>query len=296
MAHARALARLRPLSEAAGTEDRGELAVAIRRADRARTLRHELDRLTAEIVMAGAGPTLEVLLAHSEDDEAAMLTTRSHVLQETLGGLSEEIARLTGERATVEAAAASLDDGRNAAIAASDAEQARSEMAVQAEAYVRKRAEVALLRWTIARYRAEKQTPLLRRASALFSRLTLGRYATLLVDLEGDKARLAGLDRSQAVVPVEGMSEGTVDQLFLALRLAAVEATVAAGARLPFLADDLFINYDDERARAGFQVLAELAQRTQVLFFTHHQHLVGVAEASLAPFALSRCELAVTLQ
>ncbi len=296
MAHARALARLRPLSEAAGIEDRGELAVAVRRADRARTLRHELDRLTAEIVMAGAGPTLEVLLTQSEDDEAATLTLRIRVLQETQGGLSEEIARLTGERATVEAAAALLDDGPNAAIAASDAEQARSEMAVQAEAYVRKRAEVALLRWTIARYRAEKQTPLLRRASALFSRLTLGRYAALLVDLEGDKARLAGLDRGQAVVPVEGMSEGTVDQLFLALRLAAVEATVAAGARLPFLADDLFINYDDERARAGFQVLAELAQRTQVLFFTHHQHLVSVAEAALAPFVVSRCELAVTLQ
>ena len=296
IAHARALARLRPLAEAAGTEDRAALAVAIRRADRARTLRHELDRLTAEIVMAGAGPALEVLLAQSEDDEAATLTSRSHALQEMLGGLSEEIARLTGERATVEAAAASLDDGPNAAIAAADAEQARSEMAVQAEAYVRKRAEVALLRWTIARYRAEKQTPLLRRASALFSRLTLGRYAALLVDLEGDRARLAGLDRGQAVVPVEGMSEGTVDQLFLALRLAAVEATVAAGARLPFLADDLFINYDDERAGAGFQVLADLARSTQVLFFTHHQHLVSVAEAVLAPFALSRCELAVTLQ
>lgn len=291
-ARARALARLRPISEAAGTEDHGDLAIAIQRADRARTLRHELNRLAGEILMAGAGPTLEVLLARSEDDEATALTVRSHILQETLTDLSDEIAWLTGERATVHAAAALLHDGPDAAIAAADAEQARSEMAVQAEAYARKRTEVALLRWTIARYRAEKQTPLLKRASTLFSRLTLGRYAELLVDLEGDKARLAGLDQAQAVVPVEGMSEGTVDQLFLALRLAAVEATVAAGARLPFLADDLFINYDDARARAGFQVLAELARSTQVLFFTHHRHLLHVAEAALAPFSVSSCELA----
>ena len=66
------------------------------------------------------------------------------------------------------------------------------------------------------------------------------------------------------------MSEGTTDQLFLALRLAAVEQSVASGIRLPFLADDLFVNFDDERSQAGFRVFAELARSTQVLFFTHH--------------------------
>jgi len=87
------------------------------------------------------------------------------------------------------------------------------------------------------------------------------------------------------------MSEGTVDQLFLSLRLAAVEDAVAAGAKLPFLADDLFINYDDARAQAGFSVLAELARTTQVLFFTHHSHLISVAERAVAPLPLSTCWL-----
>ncbi len=115
------------------------------------------------------------------------------------------------------------------------------------------------------------------------SRLTLGHYAELLVDHDGDKARLGGLTSDHSVVPVDGMSEGTVDQLFLALRLAAVEDAVEAGSKLPFLADDLFINYDDERAAAGLRVLAELAEKTQVLFFTHHQHLVGLARQALSP-------------
>ena len=44
----------------------------------------------------------------------------------------------------------------------------------------------------------------------------------------------------------------------------------AAIIRLPFLADDLFVNFDDERSEAGVRVLAELAKSTQVLFFTHH--------------------------
>ncbi|MEG3089204.1 ATP-binding protein [Sphingomonas sp. PB4P5] len=73
------------------------------------------------------------------------------------------------------------------------------------------------------------------------------------------------------------MSEGTTDQLFLALRLAVMEQSVVAGVRLPFLADDLFVNFDDERAEAGFRVLAELAESTQVLFFTHHPHFAAIA-------------------
>jgi uncharacterized protein YhaN len=50
---------------------------------------------------------------------------------------------------------------------------------------------------------------------------------------------------------------------------------------MPFIADDLFINFDDKRAVAGFQVLNELAKKTQVLFFTHHEHLLDVARKTL---------------
>ncbi|WP_297910181.1 hypothetical protein, partial [Thiomonas sp.] len=46
---------------------------------------------------------------------------------------------------------------------------------------------------------------------------------------------------------------------------------------LPFVADDLFINFDDRRTRAGLAALAALSQRTQVLFLTHHDHLVDLA-------------------
>ena len=93
------------------------------------------------------------------------------------------------------------------------------------------------------------------------------------------------------VVDVGAMSEGTTDQLFLALRLAAVEQSVAAGVRLPFLADDLFVNFDDERSEAGFRVMAELAKSTQVLFFTHHPHLAAIARAVVGADIHSECSL-----
>jgi uncharacterized protein YhaN len=87
------------------------------------------------------------------------------------------------------------------------------------------------------------------------------------------------------------MSEGTIDQLFLALRIASIEQSVKGGSILPVLADDLFINFDDGRAEAGFRVLGELAKSTQVLFFTHHKHLLEIARRSLHPHETRVCNL-----
>jgi len=82
----------------------------------------------------------------------------------------------------------------------------------------------------------------------------------------GTPPRLLGITADgRSAVNIGAMSEGTTHQLFLALRLAAVEQSVDAGICLPFLADDLFVNFDDDRAKAGFRVLAELAMKTQVL-------------------------------
>lgn len=71
-----------------------------------------------------------------------------------------------------------------------------------------------------------------------------------------------------------------------------MEDAVAGRAKLPFLADHLFVNYDDDRALVGFEVLAELVKSTQVLFFTHHRHLLGGSDRALGAAEVAICELA----
>lgn len=288
-----AQARLDPLFAIADVADLPALKTAIQRCRQREARRDDLEAIDQEMLTLGDGLSLEALLEEKAQTEPETLQSRSQSLQEQLSALSEEIERVGEERATCLTEFRRLDDGPDAAIAASDLAQARSEMEAQAEAYVRKRAEALLLHSAIERYRREKQAPLLQRASALFSTLTLGGYKSLTVDMDNGRPRLMGLTADgQGAVPVSVMSEGTVDQLFLALRLAAVEAAIDNGLRLPFLADDLFINYDDKRALAGFQVLAELAQKTQVLFFSHHDHLMGVAEFALGSTTLTSSRLA----
>jgi uncharacterized protein YhaN len=284
-------ARLAPLLKAAGLTDYELLSPVIEKATQARTLKEKVAQLEEQIVQIGEGMPLETLLSDSEGADSASLKSTSDELKEGSLSLSDEIERFSKRHATATVEFEGLNDGPDATTAAADMELARAEMSSQAERYLRKRSQTTLLGWAIERYRAEKQTPLLRRASELFSTLTLGRYSTLLVDQENSDSRLSALTTDSTVVPVTGMSEGTVDQLFLSLRLAALEDSVIGGARLPFLADDLFINYDDERANAGFKVLAEIAKTTQVLFFTHHRHLLPIARSAVAPSVISECTI-----
>lgn len=277
----RQLARLQPLFEIAGANDRELLASSISRFKKVKDFLDEERRLRNEIINAGEGQDLQNILTETENSEIGFLETKSREIDESINDLSSNIEDLAAQHARFMMEFSKMDSGPDAAVAAADVEQAKSDMSLQAEAYIRKRAEILLLRWAINRYRSEKQNPLLARASDIFSKLTLNNYKSLFVDLDGDNPKLASLTQDQAVISVEGMSEGTVDQLFLALRIAAVEDSINSGARLPFLADDLFINYDDDRAAAGFQVLYELSKRTQVLFFTHHQHLATVAKRAL---------------
>ena len=290
-AKALAAARLEPLMKTAGVTSYELLAPFVENSTQIRSLKERLSTLGEQIITLGEGLPLEDLLADSSGADSFTLRSTLDQLQEEYAGLTNEIEELTKKITTAKVSFQALDKGPVAAAEAADMELAKSEMALHAERYLNKRAQISLLSWAIERYRAEKQNPLLKRASELFSILTLGRYTALLVDMDANASRLSGVSNNGKVVPVGGMSEGTVDQLFLSLRLAAVEDAVAGGIKLPFLADDLFINYDDARAGAGFNVLAELAKSTQVLFFTHHRHLIDIARESVVPEVISECSM-----
>ena len=284
---------LAPLLVETGAADRTALGTAIERSRARRALVEDVAATELAIIEAGDGLGLDALVAAVDatdpDQVASQLTSLGSRLEELNAAVDEAATAHGDARATF----AAIDtDGTAAVNAAADAEQARSELEVLAEDYILKRTQAVTLKWAIEKYRERHQDPLLLRAGELFSTLTTGRYATLKVDTDGPSPRLRGMrDDMRTMVDVDAMSEGTTDQLFLALRLAALEQSVAAGVGLPFLADDLFVNFDDRRAEAGFRVLAEVARSTQVLFFTHHPHLVQIAKSVVGAELHSECTL-----
>ena len=57
------------------------------------------------------------------------------------------------------------------------------------------------------------------------------------------------------------MSEGTCDQLYLALRLASLETWLEHNEPMPFIVNDILVSFDNQRAVATLEVLAELSAR-----------------------------------
>jgi uncharacterized protein YhaN len=267
-----------------GVETVDELRGAIARSDRLRELQRELDKTELTLGEDGDGFTLSQLVEECAQADIDDIAARLQAAEGELKTLRDRLMAARDVQAQARRELDAVGGGDRAVRAAADRQAALSEITGVAEDYVRLRSAGLLLQFAVERYRREKQGPMLRRAGELFAVLTGGSFTSLqLVFDDSDKPELAGMRADNTAIRIGGMSAGTADQLYLALRVAAVEDFIDQGVPLPFIADDLFINFDDARAAAGFKVLAELAQKTQVIFFTHHQHLLEVARQAIGP-------------
>lgn len=228
-------------------------------------------------------------------DEAALRTAATGLDPDTLAARiaarrAEKAAAQSAHEAAVRAEAeATLALRRHDDEAAARARQARDDaaaaMAQAAGEWLRVRAALLLLAEATRRYREANRDPLLAEAGAALARITGGSLAGLDVELDDDDTeRLVALRPDGTRLSVEALSEGARDQLFLALRIAAVARRCAVAEPVPFIADDLFSSFDEPRAAAGLAELSRLGETTQVLVFTHHAHVAEQAEG-LGPAA-----------
>ncbi len=275
-------AALFQLKSSAGVESNDALAKAIQQSDQRRVLETERQQVIHKLQKDGDGKSPEELAEECMNADIDKVAASEASIQSELADLLQRHTALAGERSHAREAFRAVGGDDAAARAAADKNEALAEMQDSAKRYARLKTSAILLQWAIDRYRREKQVPLLKRASELFKVITGSSFSRLEVGFnDQDKACLTGVRPNDSVVAVSGMSTGTADQLYLALRVASVEDYLKPTNALPFMADDLFINFDDERAAAGLRLLGHLSQRTQVLFFTHHQHLVELARETL---------------
>jgi len=273
--------RLDALCREAQCREDSELEPAERRSGEFLTLRRRIDALEQELWEIGKGVSLtalEVEVAAANPDtlpgEIEVLTSR---IDEELEPQIKELHKASGKQ---ENELGRMDGGDVAAALADEAQSVLMAVRSSAEQYVKVKLASRILRNEIERYRQQHQGPLLERASEHFAVLTRGSFAGLRADFnEKDEPVLVGVRPNDERVYVEGMSSGTRDQLYLALRLASLEKYMESAEPMPFIVDDILVHFDDARAQATLGVLAELARRTQVILFTHHARLVEQAQA-----------------
>ena len=123
-----------------------------------------------------------------------------------------------------------------------------------------------------------------REASDLISGITGGIYTSMSIDENLD----VFMNTPSKLVPIEQVSSGTMDQIYLALRLAAAKL-VQNGRRdtMPLIFDDSFVLYDDERLKTALKWLVK-AYDNQIIVFTCHQREAQLLTANQVKYHLIR--------
>ncbi|MDH5666830.1 MAG: AAA family ATPase [Nitrospira sp.] len=174
-----------------------------------------------------------------------------------------------------------VDTSDRAAVAREAIESAAARYRSAIRPWARLKLASVLLQEALDRFRERAQAPMITATSAYFSLMTGGAYERLATDESGDKPVLCAQRAGGARIRIEEMSEGTGDQLYLALRLAALELRRSSHPQMPLILDDVLITSDNDRAANVLRALSQFSEGGQVMIFTHHEHLIEVARSTL---------------
>lgn len=118
-------------------------------------------------------------------------------------------------------------------------------------------------------------------ASRLVAGITGGIYDSMSIDENLN----VFLNTKRKLVPLDNVSSGTMDQVYLALRLAAARLLQGDGEAFPLVFDDSFTQYDDDRLRTALKWLSE-AYGGQMIMFTCHRREAQMLRAHQIPYNL----------
>ena len=121
-------------------------------------------------------------------------------------------------------------------------------------------------------YESKRQPETLKEASGYLERLTEGSYTRIWTRLIGEELLVD--NGSDETIPVDKLSRGTREAVYLSLRMALVGAYARRGAVIPMVLDDVLVNFDGQRAYAAAELLCDFARNGyQILMFTCHDHM-----------------------
>jgi len=278
--HAAALALVSEGARVLGLPDAAVLAPALDRLARREALFGEAAGARRDLAAMANGLSAEALLAEREGLDFDTLEGEIIRLQDRLDQIREEEKAAFAASRDAERALEALLKGRNASALAQQKQEAAADLLDISRRWLVRAAAARLAAQAIERHRQSAQDPVIARTSALFSHATGGAFEALGMRF-GDKDELVfrAVRKGGEDVAVEGLSDGTRDQLFLALRLALLEQR--RGEPLPFIGDDILTSFDEERTAQAIAMLAEFGEKRQTIIFSHHRHVAEIAAERL---------------
>lgn len=202
----------------------------------------------------------QALAAYANRDELmrALSKTRHHLdqLNLTISQTHEEIQK---DKVAIDSL---VEDGT-----LSNLEQERANLAAkiwyEVQEWLRYQLAIQWVNKALAGASSDRYPAIIRQAEQYFALLTDHRYPQIDLTTDGIKV----VRRDQEVFLVEELSQGTAEQLYIALRLGFV-TVMSDQANFPVIIDDGFVNFDNVRRQRMLALLEKIAEKNQVIYFT----------------------------
>lgn len=266
------------LKNTAKAQNDEELETIAEKSQTKRALQKKLKSLEQELARNGDGLSVQDLEIEAGESDVDTIGNELEIVSSELDDLHSKRDALRDMRQTLQNNLDAMDGTAVAARASEEAEQHMSAIIIGSEKFLRMKISALILEQQIEKFRKDNQAPVLSRAGKIFSKLTLESYKYLRDELDAkNKPILHGVRPNNDEVKIDEMSDGTRDQLYLALRLATLEQHLGSGEPMPFIVDDILVGFDDNRAKVCIEILSELAEKTQVILFSHHKRILELA-------------------
>ncbi|MFK7844552.1 MAG: AAA family ATPase [Rhodothermales bacterium] len=135
-------------------------------------------------------------------------------------------------------------------------------------------------------FRMKHQPEVIRLAGEYLSQVTNNRYSRLGMEEETGRLVVYEGDSNRSFPVGPPLSQGTCDQIFLAIRLAIIDHLDDGKERVPVFLDEVFVNWDASRRKNVYGILKKMSENRQVFLFTCHEWQAEEAEEELGAHSL----------
>lgn len=252
-----------------------------RSADRIRVER-DLAKVDERLEELSVGEDLDAFAERVKSCDPDELSAGIEALASKRKQLEQERKRIVAELALAGKELNAIGEESDASMIAVKAEGQIAKTQADVERYVKLRLGSAILAKAMERYRQTHQSPVLEAAGGYFKTITRNAFEGLRADYdEKGNPVIKAVRPDGALLEITELSDGSRDQLFLALRFGGLFNYVKNNGPMPLVVDDVLVHFDDERSAAALKAMADLARDTQIVFFTHHRHLIDVMKKAL---------------
>ena len=140
------------------------------------------------------------------------------------------------------------------------------------------KSQIALetLKQAISEYEKTRQPEVINQATTVFTAVTNSKYSNVIMLAEENE--LVINDALGVTKKVSELSRGTFEELYLAMRLGLISEYEKRAESMPFVMDDTFVNFDDDRRERAIEAIHEFSHDRQVIILTCHNKIKELFE------------------